>query len=79
MKHLVPATLIVLALTSALAWSSERLVPVYMVNGKVVTAQDALTAALADKPVTLCKPVVAVVAKSGTSIHLASRKLAKNP
>lgn len=76
MRYLFPATLIVLALTGALALASERTVPAtYYVNGKPVTSQKALDAALHDIGVLQCKPVFAMVSKNGNSISLKS----KNP
>lgn len=66
---------IVLALGFAATTAfSAPIKPTYMINGKVVTPETALRAALANQDVMACKPVEAKLSKAGTSFGLRQKK-----
>lgn len=62
--------LIALSLGFAATTAFSATKPVYFVNGKTVSPETALRAALANQEVLSCKPVEAKLSKSGTSFGL---------
>lgn len=66
--------LVIVSLALAAQSAVAALKPTYMVDGKVVTPETALRAALANQNVVACKEVEAVVSKTGSSIGLRQKK-----